>query len=240
MRMSRRMGLYIPAVAGVPEFTYSGTYDVEVDENKNWKIYFLDTGTLIFSKLGSAKDGIDVFVVGGGAGGGPSTTKINTYVTTKGAGGAGGRTSTANNVSVTKGTPYTITVGAGGAISTNGGVTSAFGFSVDQATSGDAWNGGNGGSGGGAGINDSKTDITAGGTDGSNGADNPRDTSNYKGGTGQGTTTREFGETTGTLYSTGGNGGGAGVNNGSANTGNGGNRASKGGSGIVVIRNSRS
>ena len=239
MRMSRRMGLYIPTVAGVPEFTYSGTYDVEVDESGNWKIYFLDTGTLTFSKLGSAKDGIDVFVVGGAAGGGPSTTKINEYVTTKGAGGAGGRTSTANNVSVTKGTPYIITVGAGGGIGTDGGVSSAFGNSVTAATAGGIWNGGNGGSGGGAGINNNKTDITAGGTDGWNGADNPLDANNYKGGTGQGTTTREFAEMNGVLYSAGGNGGEAGVKNGSANTGDGGNRASKGGSGIVIIRNHR-
>lgn len=49
MRMSRRMGLYASLVAGVPEFTYSGTYEVEVDENNNWKIYFLDTGTLTFT-----------------------------------------------------------------------------------------------------------------------------------------------------------------------------------------------
>lgn len=239
MRMSRRMGLYVPTFAGVPEFTYSGTYNVIDDGDGNWRIEFLDTGTLTFNKLGSAKDGIDAFIVGAGAGGGPSTTKINDYVTTKGAGGGGGRTKTVKNIPVEKGEPYTITVGAGGAISTNGGVSSAFGNSVTVATAGGNTNGGNGGSGGGAGINNNKSDVTAGGTNGGNGADNPLDANNYKGGTGQGTTTKEFGESNGKLYSAGGNGGGAGVKNGSANTGNGGNRASKGGSGIVIIRNKR-
>ena len=59
-------------------------------------------------------------------------------------------------------------------------------------------------------------------------------------GTGQGTTTREFKETTGTLYSTGGNSSSSA--NGGNNTGNGGGGCAgsctggSGGSGIVVIR----
>ena len=224
------------SIGGFPQFTYTGDYTLLDDGDKNWRIKLLTSGTLTFEKSPGT---IDVFLVGGGAGGGPSTTNINQYVTTKGAGGGGGRTKTVKNILVEKGEPYTITVGAGGAISTDGGVSSAFGNSVTVATAGGAWNGGNGGSGGGAGCNNGKSHANAGGTDGNNGADDASDSANYKGGTGQGTTTKEFGESNGDLYSTGGDGGGAEVKNGSANTGNGGNRASEGGSGIVIIRNHR-
>ena len=68
-------------------------------------------------------------------------------------------------------------------------------------------------------------------------------------GQGQGTTTREFGESTGDLYASGGyynaNNGTNGEGNGADNTGNGAggtnnnNKSTVGGSGIVVIRNHR-
>lgn len=231
------MGIYVPIVAGVPEFTYSGTYDVEVDESGNWKVFFLTSGTLTFTKIGNAKDGIDVFIVGGGAGGGPSSYKLNTYVTLTGGGGGGGYTKTISNLTIEKNTPYIIEIGAGGAVQSNGGLSSAFGYGLENyAQAGGSNSGGAGGSGGG-GAGYTSSSAISGGSDGGNGSEIHSD---LPGGTGQGTTTKEFGETTGTLYSTGGDGGGAGVKNGSDNTGNGGNRASKGGSGIVVIRNSRS
>ena len=69
-------------------------------------------------------------------------------------------------------------------------------------------------------------------------------------GAGQGTTTREFGESTGKLYATGGSG--VSKKNGQANTGDGGSggkysetsngtapSGGSGGSGIVIIRNAR-
>ena len=172
----------------VPTFTYTGSYEIVDDagnvldessesdmQTENWKIRFLTSGTLNFSKLGNAYNGIDVFLVGGGGG-------------------------------------YGLNVKGG--------------------------NGGSDGSNGGAGSN------TA--------------------GVGQGTTTREFGENSGTLYagggggastSSGGNagdgGGGAGASssnaaNGATNTGGGGGGARSnytpgtGGSGIVIMRNARS
>ena len=84
-----------------------------------------------------------------------------------------------------------------------------------------------------------------GGSDGNDGGDglSSSNSSGYlgKGGKGQGTTTREFGEATGTLYAGGGagkNGGGGGGTN--AGDGSGGSQAyPAGGSGIVVIRNHR-
>ena len=80
-----------------------------------------------------------------------------------------------------------------------------------------------------------------GGSDGSNGGDglSASNSSGYlgKGGKGQGTTTREFGEATGTLYA---GGGASQLVAAPANYGGGGSQAyPAGGSGIVVIRNHR-
>lgn len=98
-----------------------------------------------------------------------------------------------------------------------------------------------------------------GGSDGGNGRNN--ENGGEKGGTGQGTTTREFGESTGNLYAGGGGGGydgGAGIggaggggnggdenatpgqeNSGGGGGGNDSEPGANGGSGIVIIRNAR-
>lgn len=260
----------------IPEFTYTGTYEIVDDSDTpivtspdNWKIRFLTSGTLNFSRLNGAEDGIDVFLVGGGGGGGGA----------RGGGGGGGYTTTQAGISVLTATDYTITIGSGGAggtsnsgstsgtKGTNGGESSAFGATASGGIGGKAIveAGGNGGSGGGSGGNASTNHAAggAGGSDGGNGS-----SSNRSGGTGQGTTTAEFGENGNTLYSGGGGGGsdntttraaggsgggGIGANKGTsatggtANTGGGGGgghnstyASAAGGSGIVIIRNARS
>lgn len=186
----------------IPEFTYTGDYEIVNDSDEpitvsqdNWKIRFLTSGTLTFTNLNGAEGGIDVFLVGGGASGGGR------------GGGGGGYTKTQKSVSVNAGIEYPIIVGAGGLAPTTsnrvppnaGGATSAFGLTVnggDTSTNGDypSSGGSGGGSGkvGGAGY--------SGGSDGSSGGGDD-------GGSGQGTTTREFGESTGKLYAGGGGGG---------------------------------
>lgn len=250
----------------IPEFTYTGDYEIVNDSDEpitvsegNWKIRFLTSGTLTFTNINGAENGIDVFLVGGGASGGGR------------GGGGGGYTRTQKSVSVNVGIQYQIIVGAGGLAPTTsdrvppnaGGATSAFGLTAnggDTSTNGDypSSGGSGGGSGnvGGAGY--------SGGSDGSSGGGDD-------GGSGQGTTTREFGESTGKLYAGGGgggavttnetssggaggggDGGGAGADprpkNGGANTGGGGGGIgnlyssatyASGGSGIVIIRNAR-
>lgn len=229
---------------GLPEFTYTGTYQFIDDGDKNWRIKFLTSGTLNFSKLGNAAYGIDVFCVGGGGGGAMRV------------GGGGGYTKTTKNIFVTKNNNYTITVGAGGTgyksgiDATNGGSTAALGVTATGGYAG-SYNskGGNGGSGG-AGVGNN----LSGGTNGSNGSSGPGSDGNggsANPGIGQGTTTREFEE--GTLYADGGgtsghyesgssataNTGGGGQGSGSVNSGGAPNSGS-GGSGIVIIRNHRS
>lgn len=186
----------------IPEFTYTGDYEIVNDSDEpitvsqdNWKIRFLTSGTLTFTNLNGAEGGIDVFLVGGGASGGGR------------GGGGGGYTKTQKSVSVKVGIEYPIIVGAGGVGPTTsnrvppnaGGATSAFGLTAnggDTSTTGDypSSGGSGGGSGkvGGAGY--------SGGSDGSSGGGDD-------GGSGQGTTTREFGESTGKLYAGGGGGG---------------------------------
>ena len=186
----------------IPEFTYTGDYEIVNDSDEpitvsqgNWKIRFLTSGTLTFTNLNGAEGGIDVFLVGGGASGGGR------------GGGGGGYTKTQKSVSVNTGIEYPIIVGAGGLAPTTsnrvppnaGGATSAFGLTAnggDTSTNGDypSSGGSGGGSGkvGGAGY--------SGGSDGSSGGGDV-------GGSGQGTTTREFGESTGKLYAGGGGGG---------------------------------
>lgn len=227
----------------IPEFTYTGDYEIVNDSDEpitvsegNWKIRFLTSGTLTFTNLNGAENGIDVFLVGGGG---------NGETIRSARGGGGGYTKTIKGVSIAIATPYTITIGA------SSGTTSAFGASANGAS------GANGGSGGGGGGSSSGTPGN-GGSNGGNGTAG----SVSQGGTGQGRTTREFGESTGKLYSGGGGGSAAGAGaagdstagagaayggaakNGVANTGGGGGAAyggtaGHGGSGIVIIRKAR-
>ena len=247
-----------------PTYTYTGSSQLIDDGNGNWRIKFLTSGTLTFTNLGTGVNGIDVFLVGGGGGGRTGSQRVNGA-----GGGGGGYTTTKKGHTISAGSSYNIVIGAGGATNSNGGTSSAFGFSAAGGKYGapgasnfetEVAIGGNGGSGGGGGT----SYQGYGGNGGSNGSNGSNGTGG-NGGTGQGTTTREFGESDGTLYAGGGAGtegkagaGGGGVYNntnnsdnyyvanGTANTGGGGGggafnfiKGGTGGSGIVVIRNTR-
>ena len=170
-----------PVLDSAPKFTYTGTYEYIDDGGGNWRIKFLTSGTFTPLKNMTA----DAFLVGGGAGGG---YRYGPY------GGGGGYTKTEKSIALSANNTYEIVIGAGGESNGNGGETSAFSVTVSGGS------GKNGGSGGGTGSNVGRN----GGSDGSDGYTDSINTA----GKGQGTTTREFGEPTGTLYS--GGGGGAG------------------------------
>lgn len=202
------------------DFTYTGSYSIIDDGEGHWRVKFLTSGTLTVT--GSAA--IQVFLVGGGGGG-------------RTGGGGGGYTLT-QSLTLTPGT-YNIVIGTGGPQATNGGNTTAFSLTANGGVAGGFGNsatgvGGKGGSGGGGTYNGT------GGTNGGNGTNG----SVAVGGTGQGTTTKEFAETDGTLYSTGGNSYGSGgaaraANTGDGGHGNGANSGWAGGSGILIIRDHR-
>ena len=203
------------------EFEYTGTYNERLDDGV---VELLTSGVLTFKK----DTIIDAFLVGGGGSGG-SADYDGSY---GGGGGGGGYTTTQKNFVVTGKTQYPIVVGSGGPkqttrlkVGNSGGDTTAFGFTASggRAYPNTAYNGSNGnygGSGGGAaGANSSGNNY--GGVGGSDGSDGANQVSN-PGGKGQGTTTREFGESTGKLYSGGGGGGPYSALNDNSNTNHGG------------------
>jgi hypothetical protein len=264
--------IFLMLISNIPAFSYTGDFEIVNDSDEaiaysrdNWKIRFLSSGTLTFTKLNGATKGIDVFLVGGGGGG--------AYGGTFNGGGGGGYTTTAKGVFVSVNTAYEIVVGDGGEPETAGKASTAFGSTAKGGSPSYSSNsyyggyGGNGGSGGGGGMMGGSEQLTGdghGGADGENGSTVKHYEGTINGGTGQGTTTREFGESTGKLYAGGGGGGswmnkggsggeGGGGNgsdypgtpeNGEPNTGGGGGgtrngTGASGGSGIVIIRNKR-
>lgn len=251
----------------IPKFTYTGSYELIDDGHGNWRIKFKTSGTLTFTRLGNAKDGIDVFLVGGGGGGATLTQNPQTCA---GAGGSGYTlTKKDGSIKPVKDTGYSITIGAAGAAgtwasATSGGSSKAFGLTAAGGVRGRCghnssydvyWSeGGNGGSGGGR---DNSGANPRGGTNGGDGS-SPEGTepSNYHGrgqkknpGPNNETgNTYEFGEETSgnTLYAQ----GGGKTTPYKANSGNGGCSYYNGvewwttdtiaaSSGIVVIRNHR-
>ena len=190
--------------AGAPKFTYTGQYNVR----KDGVVELLTSGTITF--LSPAV--IDLFMVGGGGKGGRCVmTSSSTYYTANG-GGGGGYTRTIKRL-VAQGS-YEINIGVGStAANVDGGSTAwgaaytvAGGKSAAQmsAAPAAASPGRMGGSGGGGGVI-SNSDYGTGGSDGNNGEQGYFGP--VAGGTGQGFTTREFGEATGKLYAGGGGGG---------------------------------
>jgi len=247
------------AAGGYPEFTYSGEYTFIEDSDKDWRIKFLTSGKLTFTKLGNAKKGIDVFLVGGGGSGGYGTMQ-NGYTIGFACGGSGGY-NTLDVATPEKSAEYEIVVGAGASKATargkgkTGGTSSAFGFEADGGGGGGVigWNswpyiaGDPGGSGGGG--------------EQGNGVSNGSDGTGDYATEGSGVNSYEFREeSSGTLYGGGGIGGKTNENQGNypgdggggttgasgeTNTGGGGggtwdyNPGGTGGSGIVIIRNRR-
>lgn len=177
---------------------------------------------------------VDIFCVGGGGGG--SSGRGPKYDCYAGGGGGSGRTTTVKNIGVSAGQVLTITVGAGGTSVSeyyDGDGSASFvtrsGTTLCNAKGGGGgyWtsnltvrDGGYGGSGGGAGgeneTGPSWREGGIGGSDGSDGGDNGAGGVGRGGGGGQGTTTRAFGESNGTLYAGGGGGGGGGQSSGSS------------------------
>lgn len=147
--------MYSLSVSMRPVLTYSGQYEeIKGETTADWRLRLLSSGTL----TAHSNSFVDVFMVGGGQGGGASN-------------GSG-----AANCGPKGGDTFF------GELTVRGGGETASHF-----------NGGSGGS-----VNW--------GTPGNGGSDG----SDGSGGQGQGTTTREFGESDGTLYAAGGGSGGGG------------------------------
>lgn len=173
-----------------PKYTFPGENTLVKEDNYNWKIKFLSSASLIWN---SEDTEIDIFCVGAGAKGGNW-------------GGGGGRTATYKKQRITRGQKIDVVIGA----TANTAGSSSFGsFSAKGGGPG-----ADGGSGGGAPWNVQLGDMDErpvkggdGGSDGKDGGSGYRtNQGTLAGGKGQGTTTREFGEPDGDLYSSGGGG----------------------------------
>ena len=138
---------------------------------------------------------IDVFCVGGGGG-------------RKGSSAAGGGyTTTVLGASVTPGQQLSVVVGAGGDTGFyNSNINNGGDSSIGEICSAKGGKGSDGTADGSDGGSGAGCFGSAGGQDGHDGAS--KNDYGWYGGKGQGTTTRYFGESTGTLYSTGGCGSG--------------------------------
>lgn len=122
-------------------------------------VYYTTPGTYTFT-VPSGQTAISVAAIGGGGGGygGGSTP---------GGGGGGGAFRYANNVSVTAGTSYTVTVGAagvGGTSNTNGGQSSVGSLVVANGGTAATYSGGAGGTGGTGSGGDGGDGASAGGS----------------------------------------------------------------------------
>ncbi len=201
-------------------FAYTGNYN----ERVGGVIEFLSSGILTI--YNSAV--VDLFLVGGGGSGGAGTwggysASGATRSTDGSFGGAGGYTNTIKGITISPG-EYTVTIGSGGSgisgttstqkAGNDGGNTEILGYTAKGGMAGSnvttmvgstqyRVSNANGGSGGGSRAVNENTGY--GGSDGSDGYGS-YNSDGYKGGKGQGTTTREFGESTGKLYSGGGGG----------------------------------
>lgn len=251
------------AYTKIPAFTYTGQYKIvndsgtEISETttNNWNIRLLTSGTLTFTDLRGTTS-IDVFLVGGGGGSNSKTTPTD-YGTVHSGGGGGGYTKTQKAVSVSENSAISVSIGAGGGAGSSGGTTTVTVNGSTYSASGGAaggapWfngnntvcgSGGSGGSGGGS----ASSGGFAGGSGGSDGGNGGAGRSNVfpvgSVGSGQGSTTRAFGESSGELYSYGGSGGGGSVpvvGTLAANTGHGGQGSGGSGySGIAIVRGHR-
>ena len=186
-------------VEALPIYTFTGQHQLIDDGNGHWRIKFLSSGVLEWL---SGESEIDVFLVGGGGSG------------AFGAGGGSGYTKTQKNIRITKNQKIQVTIGTGGgrvygnSYGISGGTTTFASYSaLGGSPGGPGGDGGNGGSGGGA-YNLKYAGYTGGGAgcNGGNGQDTNGVGDYGKGGNGQGSTTREFGEISGPLHAGGGQG----------------------------------
>lgn len=193
-----------------------GNYHSATASNSEIKGQQTFTSSGVFTVSANVRS-VDAFCVGGGGGVSQATNNCS-------GGGGGGYTQTLKGIAVTPGQQIYVTVGAGGQARSDyddymnrietAGSSSSFGTFVtaNGGNGGYEYNGGAGGSGGGQrGLdsgNDDRRWAGNGGSDGSNGyLMGQYGSTPPTGASGQHTTTRAFGEASGTLYSGGGGGG---------------------------------
>ncbi|MBP3284400.1 MAG: InlB B-repeat-containing protein [Clostridia bacterium] len=213
-------------------YSFTGN-SMTAKDNNYWYVYLKSSGTLTFSKNLT----VNACIVGGGAGGGGGDP---------GKGGGGGTVTNRSNISVTTGTNYTITIGAGGAVDTAGGSSSAFGTTAagGAVNSGGAANGGAGTAGPYAFGDSSLSRYGGSGGGGGSGSNAGAGGAGGAGGGGKGAQGAQYSNWGYNAVAGGTNTGGGGGGHGGSHTWNDsdgwsyspGGAAAAGGSGVVIIR----
>lgn len=187
----------------VPQYSGQGKITLLSDDGSSGYAEFTSSGVLTW-KGNRVPGNVDIFCVGGGAGGCYGKTVQGAEYA--GGGGGGGYTATAKNQTLPKETA--VTIGAGGAAAAAGGTTSVAleGVTINapggqpgsmEGTAYSNFSGGNGGSGGGDGGRGYNNSVSSsingskGGTDGGNG-EKTVSGGTGKVGVGQGTTTKDL------------------------------------------------
>lgn len=200
-----------------PKYEYTGNAELIKDSQEDWRIKFTSSGRL---KWLSKTMNLDIFGVGGGGGGGAGNP--SSYGAYGGGGGGSGYTKTVKSISISYNQEIDIEIGAGGPSATKGGTTK-FGsvLSVDGGNPGGSNNysmpdgsgtyGGSGGDGGSGGSGGYVSGLRQGnpGVDGGNATDGTvigASSARIPGGRGQGSTTKEFGESDKPIHAGGGQG----------------------------------
>lgn len=223
------------------QYTFTG--DSEYKRTRHgWLLMLKSSGTLTVQNDAN----VDVFLVGGGGGGSRATA--GSYGTID-AGGGSGNTQTVFSVALKTTKEYNATIGSGSSgwgvdssLSENGGSTIGTANGGHSAYVSAYYNSyaGSGGSGGSViVVNETETMFLQGGLDGGDGEVAPQGSTACAVGTGQGTTTRAFGEANGDLYASGGDAFATTPSEdpGIPNSGNGGCSGYPGCSGVILIRN---
>ena len=213
--------------SSLPQFTYSGTYELIEDQDGDWCIKLLSSGTLVFT---DSSPSIEVFLVGGGGAGGSNNSSY------MGGGGSGYRTT--STLQAIKDTQYAIVIGDGVTAPNNGaqgGSTTGFGLTAAGGYTPTGKTGGDGGSKGGNADNGA-------GVDGALAFNDTAFFYGYYGGSGGAANSGAGGQGGGAQ---GGTVNGQKASNATANTGGGGGggkngEGGNGGSGVILIRNTRS
>lgn len=100
-------GIFVQQGGGgpvIPNFTYTGEYQLVNEDEGNWKIYFDTSGTFV----SNVNMSVDAFCVGGGGGGGNGYYNYEGSPRSGGAGGGGGYTKTQKSIVIQSGVSYEV------------------------------------------------------------------------------------------------------------------------------------
>lgn len=124
-------GIFVQGGGGgpvIPDFTYTGEYQLVNEEGGNWKLYLITSGTF----TPNVNMTVDVCLFGGGQGGRGGYNNSTSWAS-GGTPGQPGLSTTVMNYILEAGVAYTVTIGAGGDGSTNGANAASPGGSTSFA-----------------------------------------------------------------------------------------------------------